>query len=86
MSKLYVLYSNIYPIVNLVFLVVLNLPPYDITSEIYNNTLGAIYNKNRATFESLEETLVKLFDKNSEKLKNKMKDSTGDSNYYYIQN
>ena len=44
---------------------------------MYNSTLGALYNQNRKSFEALEETIVKIFDKNSETLKNKMKDSTG---------
>lgn len=46
---------------------------------MYNSTLGALYNQNRKSFEALEETIVKIFDKNSETLKNKMKDSTGQS-------
>lgn len=71
--------SNIFPFVNIIFLVVLNLPPYEITEKMYNNTLGVIYNSNRKSFEALEETIVKIFDKNSETLKNKMKDSTGQS-------
>ena len=50
---------------------------------MYNNTLGMIYNQNRKSFEALEETIVKIFDKNSETLKNKMKDSTGQSMIYF---
>ena len=73
-------FSNIFPIVNLACLIVLNIPPYEITEQMYNKTLGVIYNKNRKSFEALQETIIKIFDKNSETLKNKMKDSTGESN------
>jgi hypothetical protein len=44
-----------------------------------------IYNQNRKQFDTLEEKIVKVFNKNTETLKNRIKDSTGQSNSFFTQ-
>ena len=35
--------SKIFPIIDLIVLIVINLPPYEIAGQIYENTIGVFY-------------------------------------------
>lgn len=45
---------------------------------MYDFSLGPIFHQNRKSFQSLEESIIQTFNKNTENIKNRVKDSTGD--------
>ena len=60
-------------------IIILCLPPYDIVEKVYDSTLGIIFKKNKESFLAVEDTVLKIFDKNTQKLSKKVQDKTGES-------
>ena len=59
------IFSNIFPIFNIVILVVINIPPYEIADNIYESTIGALYRQNKKVIESFQKKIRKIFDQNT---------------------